>query len=83
MWFAAMSSPEDHPWFRELMLKLLQGDRGVLGLLRSNPFPDRPPRWIRAQLYRYRFTSPEERRQTGRWWNRQLAGPYFPEARLP
>jgi hypothetical protein len=82
MWFAAMSSAQDYPWFPQLMLKLLQGDRDTLGLLRSNPFPDRPPRWIRAQLYLYRFTTPEEHRTTGRWWNRQLVAPYFPVVRL-
>ena len=82
MWFAAMSSASDYPWFPELLLKLLQGDRGASSLLRSNPFADRPPRWIRAQLYLYRFTSPDERRQTGMWWNRRLVAPYFPAVRL-
>jgi len=82
MWFAAMSTPADYPWFSELLLKLLQGDPAVLGLLRSNPFPDRPPTWIRAQLYRYRFTTAEEHRRTGRWWNRQLVTAYFPAVRL-
>src|SRR3954471_11592911 len=82
MWFAAMSSPSDYPWFPELLLKFLQGDAGALSLLRSNPFPDRPPRWIRAELYRYRFTSVDERRQTGRWWNRDRVSPYFPAVRL-
>jgi hypothetical protein len=82
MWFAAMSTPADYPWFPELVLKLLQGDPGTLSLLRTNPFPDHPPRWIRAQLYLYRFTSKEERRQTGQWWTRQLTSPYFPAVRL-
>jgi hypothetical protein len=82
MWFAAMSSPSDYPWFSELVLKLLQGDPAVLSLLRSNPFPDGRPRWIRAQLYLYRFTSPAERRQTGQWWSRRLVAPYFPAVSL-
>ena len=82
MWFAAMSSPSDYPWFAELLLKLLQGNPGALSLLRTNPFPDRPPRWIRAQLYLYRFTTPEERRRTGRWWDRRQVSPYFPAVRL-
>jgi hypothetical protein len=82
MWFAAMSKPADYPWFPELLLKLLKGDRQVSGLLRTNPFPERPPRWIRAQLYRYRFTSPAERKGTGRWWNRELVDAYFPAVRL-
>ena len=82
MWFAAMSSAQDYPWFPELLLKLLEGDKAVLGLLRGNPFPDRPPRWIRAQLYLYHFTAPEEHRRTGQIWTRTLAGPYFPAVRL-
>jgi hypothetical protein len=82
MWFAAMSTPSEHPWFASLLLKLLEGDRAVLGLLRTDPFPDHPPRWIRAQLYLYKFTSPEEHRRTGAWWTRSLVAPYFPEVRL-
>jgi len=82
MWFAAMSSAQDYPWFAELLLKLLEGDKPVLSLLRENPFPDGPPRWIRAQLYLYRFTSPEERRQSGHWWHRTFAATYFPAVRV-
>ncbi|MEN3337907.1 MAG: hypothetical protein V7647_1583, partial [Acidobacteriota bacterium] len=82
MWFAAMSSPSDYPWFPELILKLLQGDAAALSLLRDNPFPDHAPRWVRAELYRYRFTSPDERKQTGRVWNRERVSPYFPAVRL-
>ena len=39
MWFAAMGSPEEQPWFPALIVKLIQADPGTLGLLRSNPFP--------------------------------------------
>jgi hypothetical protein len=77
MWFAAMSSPSDHPWFTELLVKLLEGDRATLDLLRTNPFPENPPRYVRALYYGYRFTTPDERRRTGRWWNRELLGVYF------
>jgi hypothetical protein len=83
MWFAAMGSAQDEPWFSGLMLKLLEGDKEVLGLLAGNPFPDRPPRWVRARMYRYTFTTPAERKATGRWWNRTPAGDYFPVVRLP
>jgi hypothetical protein len=83
MWFAAMGSARDEPWFGELIIKLLQGDHSTLSLLGNNPFPDRPPRWIRAGMYRYRFTTPQERKTTGRWWNRDRVGEYFPAVRLP
>jgi hypothetical protein len=82
MWFAAMGSPEEHLWFPALIVKLLQGDPGTLGLLRSNPFPNRPPRYIRGLYYEYRFTTPEERRQSAEWWRRKLIGVYFGPATL-
>ncbi len=77
MWFAAMGDPEAHPWFAAFLAKLLEGDGPTIGLLRTNPFPDRPPRYLRALYYVYRFTTPEERTQTGRWWNRELLGVYY------
>ncbi len=82
MWFAAMSSYEDHPWFVNLVAKLLEGDREVIGLLRSNPFPGKPPRHVRAVLYEYRFTNPAERRKSGLLWKRELTGVYFPVVSL-
>jgi hypothetical protein len=64
------------------MQKLLEGDRPVLALLRSNPFPDRPPRWVRALLYEYHFTTPAQRAATGQWWTRKPMGTYFDPHRL-
>jgi hypothetical protein len=69
MWFAAMSSPEEYPWTLNLVWKLLHNDPGILGLFADNPFPDKPPRYIRAVLYRYRFAEPGN--PEGRWWNRE------------
>jgi hypothetical protein len=77
MWFAAMAPPSQHPWFGALLVKLLEGDPAILGLLRTSPFPDRPPRYIRAVYYEYRFTTPAERRHTGRWWMRNSLGVYM------
>jgi hypothetical protein len=82
MWFAAMGSYQRHPWFIHLIAKLLQGDRAVLSLLRKNPFPNQPPHFVRAQLYEYKFTSPEVKRTTGRWWTREPMGTYFPTVSL-
>jgi hypothetical protein len=33
---------------------------------------------IRARLYRYRFETARQRRETGQWWTRSLAGEYLP-----
>ncbi len=68
MWFAAMSDYRHHPWIINLVYKLLCGDRAVIGLLETNPFPDHPPRYIRAELYRYEFTTWAERKSG--WWKR-------------
>jgi hypothetical protein len=46
------------------------GDRAAVALLRKNPFPDEPPKLLRAHLYRYWFTDRAERRATGACWNR-------------
>jgi hypothetical protein len=82
MWFAAMSRYYQHPWFIHFLAKLLEGDQPVLGLLKSNPFPKHPPAAVRAQLYEYRFATPEVHRQTKQWWTRQLVGSYFPPVTL-
>lgn len=82
MWFAAMSTYQNYPWFVNFVAKLLQGDPAVLRLLRKNPFPGKPPRYIRALQYEYHFTTPEEHRQTGAWWKRSLTGLYFPVVSL-
>jgi hypothetical protein len=82
MWFAAMSGYQDYPWFVNFVAKLLENDRPVLSLLRKNPFPNQPPRYVRALLYEYHFTTPEERKRTGAWWTRSLTGSYFPTVSL-
>ena len=55
IWFAAMSGPDQYPWTLHLVWKLLHNDSGALSLLANNPFPNSPPRHIRAELYRYQF----------------------------
>jgi hypothetical protein len=82
MWFAALSSYQSQPWFVNLVAKLLEGNRPVLSLLRTNPFPDSPPKIVRARLYEYHFTTVEERRRTGQWWKREYVQPYFPPVSL-
>ena len=82
MWFAAMSSYQDQPWFVNFMAKLLENDKPVLSLLKSNPFPDQPPKYVRAELYEYDFATAEIHRRTGQWWTRKLMGPWFPRVSL-
>jgi hypothetical protein len=82
MWFAALRPGFAEEWFAPLLVKLLEGDTAVLRLLRRNPFPDRPPVWIRARYYRYRFSSRAERRANRVWWVREIVGEYVRPVRL-
>lgn len=82
MWFAAFSQTGQDPWFIHFVQKLLQGDKEILSLLKTNPFPSSPPKYIRAQRYIYQFTTPEEKSKTGNWWKRELVGEYFPAVSL-
>ena len=82
MWFAALGDYQNDPWIVRFMARLLQGSPEVLGLLGRNPFPGRAPRYVRAQLYQYRFTTPAERKSTGAWWSRELKGIYVPAVSL-
>ena len=70
------------PWFVAFLARLLEGSPDVLKLLGANPFPDRPPRYVRALLYEYRMTDLETKRRTGAWWRRELIGTYFPTSSL-
>ena len=78
MWFAAWGTARENPWFVGLIYRLLQGSHEVNGLFASNPFPDKPPRYIRALFYRYRFTTINELRETGAWWKREELHEYLP-----
>jgi lipase maturation factor len=82
MWFAALETPQENPWFVGLIVRLLQGSHDVNGLLAHNPFPDKPPRYIRAMFYRYRFTTVSEFWQTGAWWKREELREYLPTVSL-
>lgn len=78
MWFAALGNYQNNPWVLNLMVRLLQEKPDVTGLLDRNPFPGTPPRYMRALVYQYRFTTAAERAATGAWWQRQLEGSYTP-----
>lgn len=80
MWFAALGAPPS--WFIAFLARLLEGSPEVLKLLEGNPFPDKPPRVVRAVLHDYRMTSLEERRTTGAWWRRERLGLYVPPVSL-
>jgi predicted DCC family thiol-disulfide oxidoreductase YuxK len=82
MWFAALGNYRENPWLLRFMMRLLQGSPPVLELMEHNPFEGKPPRYVRAMVYDYRFTTFEERSKTGNWWKRELKGTYFPAISL-
>jgi len=83
MWFESMAPVPQSGWFFNLLAGILRGDAGTLSLLRTDPFAGAPPRFVRAQYYRYTFTTPDERRASGRWWNRELVGAFMGPVTLP
>ncbi|MEU0814922.1 lipase maturation factor family protein [Streptomyces mirabilis] len=83
MWFAALSPAYAASWFTGLVERLLENDRDTLRLLRRCPFPaDVPPRYVRARLYRYRYTTWHELRETGACWHRTYVREFLPPMRL-
>lgn len=77
-WFLPFSDFESEPWFKSFLIHLLKGTPSVLKLIRTNPFPDTPPKYIRVLLYDYTFSTFKERSATGNWWHRKFVGAYTP-----
>jgi lipase maturation factor 1 len=78
MWFAALESYREAAWFRSFCTRLLEGSPDVRHLLASDPFNGRPPRYIRAVLYRYHFADSTTHRKEAVWWTREVIGDYSP-----
>jgi hypothetical protein len=78
LWFASLTDWDQANIVPLTEERLLQGDPDVLALFRANPFPQAPPRYVKAVLWQYWFTSMEEKRQTGNWWRREMLGLYAP-----
>lgn len=78
MWFAALGNYQSNPWFVNFCVRLLEGSPPVLKLLEKNPFPDAPPKYIRAVVFQYHFTDAATKKKTGEWWQRELVGGYLP-----
>ena len=74
IWFAAFERPENNPWLMHLIWKLLDNDKNALSLLAYNPFPDKNPKYIRVQYYRYKFAKPGDKN----YWERTYVGQWLP-----
>lgn len=82
LWFASLGDWQDNDMVTLTEERLLENDADVLGLFRADPFGQQPPRYVRAVLWQYWFTSVSERQRTGNWWRRKFLGMYAPELRL-
>jgi len=82
MWLAALGLYLQNPWFVQIVISLLHVKPEVAALFERNPFPQSPPRYVRATVYRYRFTTAEEHQATGASWKRQELGEYLPGVSL-
>ena len=78
MWFAALGRYEDNQWFLAFCFRILEGSPEVLSLLKTNPYPEKPPRFLRAMLYEYRFSNFATLREQGLWWQRSQKRMYCP-----
>ncbi|CAK6961791.1 lipase maturation factor 1 isoform X1 [Scomber scombrus] len=80
MWFAAFQTYEQSEWVIHIAGRLLANDTAVLSLLDHNPFQGGdPPRWVRGEHFRYKFSKPgTDSAAQGKWWLRKRIGAYFP-----
>jgi predicted DCC family thiol-disulfide oxidoreductase YuxK len=81
MWFAALEDPRRLRWFPRFLKAVLENEPAVMALMENNPFPNKPPLYVRAQFYDYSFSGSEEKAR-GQWWDRRLLGLYYPAVRL-
>ncbi|MTD53582.1 lipase maturation factor family protein [Amycolatopsis pithecellobii] len=82
LWFVPLSFRYGESWLERLAEKLLTADHAMLKLMRHDPFNGERPTFVRAQLFRYRFTTRAERRATGDWWVRRPVEPALDARRL-
>jgi hypothetical protein len=78
LWFAGYSGPGQQRWLERLAQRLLEGSPHVVALFRETPSGARPPKYLRAQLYDYRFAPAG----SVAWWERRLEGAVLPALRL-
>ena len=81
-WFLPFQDYDQQDWFQNLIVRILQGTPEVLTLLKYNPFPDKPPRYMKAETYIYEFTDFKTKTEKKCWWKRSYVGPYSPTVQL-
>jgi lipase maturation factor len=79
LWFASLGDWHQNELVPLTEERLLENDADVVDLFKGNPFGPSAPKMVRAVLWRYWFTSMEEKRRTENWWRREYLGLYAPE----
>ena len=74
LWFLLLGGRQSAPYFDTLLARLLEDPRAVSALFARDPFPERPPKFVRVAVYRYRFSDVATRRASGAWWSRERLG---------
>lgn len=83
MWFAALLPDYRYtPWFANFLKRILEGEEHVMKLMWFDPFYGNPPKYIRAKLYDYSFTSQRQRKESGELWRRTEKGYFAPIMQL-
>jgi len=84
LWFASLGAWRDNMFVVSTEERLLANSPDVLSLFAGNPFGETAPKFVRAVIWRYWFTSLAEKHATGMWWRRQDLGLYAPTlTRMP
>jgi hypothetical protein len=78
LWFASLGSWMQNPMVARTEELLLENDGDVLGLFRRDPFFGTPPKYVRAVLWQYWFSTLAQKRFEGVWWTREYLGTYAP-----
>lgn len=83
MWIAASFGRIDNsPWMYPFLAKLLEQDQDILnGLMEGDPWIDslEAPRYIRVQLFRYRFHKASTNDSNSPYWDRELVRNVYPQ----
>jgi hypothetical protein len=82
LWFASLGNWQQNDIVPLTEERLLTNTPSVLHLFAENPFPVAPPKYVRAVLWQYWFTSLKQKQDTGDWWTRKLLGQYAPTLTL-
>jgi hypothetical protein len=73
LWFYGLSMRRGAPPYVTTLLDRVCNDPGAVEPLFAAPLPEAPAR-ARIAFWRYRFSSSDQRRDTGAWWTREPIG---------